>query len=123
MAIALQSDYCIRIDSEWTIDGAERATDTTTFSACHMNHAAGAASNVARLTFRREQSVRFYAKRGIQVRHNPAEAYFDVVVTEHHQLATIQVNRDTRWPVAQVGEELLLDYGKVYWTGRQHLVI
>jgi hypothetical protein len=72
---ALQSDYCIRIDNEWTIDGAERATDTATFSACHMNHATGAASNVARLTFRREQAVRFYAKRDIQVRHIPAEAY------------------------------------------------
>lgn len=77
-ATVLQSDYCIRIDDEWTIDGAERATDTTTFSACHMNHAAGAASNVARLTFRRQQSVRFYAKRDIQVRHSPAEAYSDI---------------------------------------------
>ncbi len=74
-ATVLQSDYCIRINNEWTIDGAERATDTSTFSACHMNHAAGAVSNVARLTFRREQSVRFYAKRDIRVRHSPAEAY------------------------------------------------
>lgn len=67
-AAALQSDYCIRIDNEWTIDGAERAKDSSSFSACHMNHAGGAASNVGRLTIRKQRAVRFYAKRDIQVK-------------------------------------------------------
>ena len=34
-----------------------------------------------------------------------------------------QLDSDNKWPVAQVGEELLLDYGEVYWTGRQHLIV
>ena len=71
----------MRIDNEWTIDGAERAQDTTTFSACHMNHAAGSASNVARLTFRRERAVRFYAKRRIKVGHPRRMAWSHVVPT------------------------------------------
>lgn len=82
------SDYCIRIDNQWTIDGAERAQDTSAFSACHMNHAGGNASNVARLTFRKQKAVRFFAKRDIEA-----------------------------------GEELLLDYGAVYWTGREDLIV
>ena len=62
-----QSDYCIRVDGQWTIDGAERAADTTSFSACHMNHGAGVTGNVARQTLRRERRVKFYACRDITV--------------------------------------------------------
>lgn len=83
------SDYCIRVDDEWTIDGAERASNTADFSACHMNHAtAGTVANVARQTFRQQRRVQFSAQREIQV-----------------------------------GEELLLDYGDVYWTGRRDQII
>jgi len=82
------SDYCIRVDAQWTIDGAGRAPDTSAFSACHMNHAGGAVANVARQTLRHDRRVMFYAQRDISA-----------------------------------GEELLLDYGSVYWTGREDKIV
>ena len=78
------ADYCMRIDRDWTVDGAERAADTSTFSPCHINHARGGRANVTRLTRRRARRVDLYAAR--QVRP---------------------------------GEELLLDYGALYWRGRE----
>lgn len=65
--MCVQSDYCIRVDGQWTIDGAERAADTASFSACHMNHGPSAARNVVRQTLRRERRVVFYACRDIPV--------------------------------------------------------
>ncbi|KAK9823631.1 hypothetical protein WJX72_004345 [[Myrmecia] bisecta] len=79
------SDYCMRLDQEWTIDGRERAQDTAAFSPCHLNHSASR-MNVVRQTSRRERRVSFYTMRDLQA-----------------------------------GEELLLDYGRTYWTGREAL--
>ncbi len=157
----MQSDYCIRVDAQWTIDGAERAQHTTFFSACHMNHAGGRAANVARQTFRRQREVRFYASRNIQVlgpeirQRHPALADnicstdascflhyrcvlpFDRAVlsldsalgpfglgSSPSRAAAVDSLAEKRlsWAV-QAGEELLLDYGSVYWTGREHLII
>ena len=65
----VQSDYSIRIDQEWSIDGQQRASDTATFSPCHMNHS-GSRHNVVRSTSRRHQRVSFFTARDIQVRLN-----------------------------------------------------
>ena len=51
----VQSDYCIGIDREWTLDGAERVKDTTSFSPCHMNHSLKR-SNVLRSCKRAEKA-------------------------------------------------------------------
>lgn len=95
VAACLQSDYCIRIDNQWTIDGAQRAQDTSTFSACHMNHAGGDASNVARLTFRKRKAVRFFAKRDIEV-----GAEYEVVEPQLSVLDDIQQFASCKWHAA-----------------------
>ena len=60
----MQSDYCIGIDDEWALDGAERACDTSTFSGCHINHSRGS-YNVARRTLRKKRKVQLFAIRDI----------------------------------------------------------
>eukprot|EP00884_Botryococcus_braunii_P015259 jgi/Botrbrau1/2416/Bobra.0395s0042.2 len=79
------SDYCIRIDQEWTIDAAERARCLDVFSPCHMNHSASR-FNVVRSTNRAAKRILFFTKTDVKA-----------------------------------GEELLLDYGRLYWRGREHL--
>lgn len=78
-----QAEYCIDLHNGWLIDAVDRAKDTQTFSACHMNHSS-LRHNVARRTDRAQKRVEFYAERDIGQR-----------------------------------EELLLDYGKQYWKGRE----
>lgn len=63
----MQSDYCIGIDREWTLDGAERVKDTATFSPCLMNHSSKR-SNVLRSCRRADKQVQFFTARHIQVR-------------------------------------------------------
>ena len=65
----LQSDYCIRIDREWSIDGCARAKDTSRFSPCHMNHSSSR-NNVVRSTSRRDKRVSFFAAQDIKVTHH-----------------------------------------------------
>lgn len=60
------SDYSIRVDSEWSIDGQARASDTSSFSPCHMNHSA-LRHNVVRSTSRKQQKVSFFTEREVQV--------------------------------------------------------
>ena len=79
-----QSDYCIRVDRTWTLDGASRAADTARPSPCHVNHARPPKANVCRITRRKERKVELYASRPLEM-----------------------------------GEEVLLDYGKTYWQGRE----
>lgn len=81
------ADYCIKVDREWTIDGRDRAQDTSRFSPCHMNHS-GVRHNVVRSTKRRDRTVSFFTRKDIQV-----------------------------------GEELLLDYGPVYWKSREDQMV
>ena len=64
--LLLQSDYSIRVDSEWSIDGQARASDTSSFSPCHMNHSA-LRHNVVRSTSRKQQKVSFFTEREVQV--------------------------------------------------------
>lgn len=59
------ADYCIKVDREWSIDGRDRATDTTKFSPCHMNHS-GSRQNVVRSTKRRQRKISFFAKTDIE---------------------------------------------------------
>ena len=54
------------IDREWTIDATERAKDTSSFSAVHMNHSS-TRQNVGRRCSRAERRVSFYAANDIQV--------------------------------------------------------
>ncbi|DBA77301.1 hypothetical protein WJX79_008098 [Trebouxia sp. C0005] len=60
------SDYSIRIDQEWSIDGQSRAPDTSAFSPCHMNHST-TRHNVVRSTSRRQQKVSFFTATDIKV--------------------------------------------------------
>ena len=62
----MQSDYSIRIDQEWSIDGCSRALDTSAFSPCHMNHSTRC-RNVVRSTSRRKRKVSFFTDSDIQV--------------------------------------------------------
>lgn len=64
----MQADYCIKVDREWSIDGRDRATDTTKFSPCHMNHS-GSRQNVVRSTKRRQRKISFFAKTDIEVNY------------------------------------------------------
>ncbi len=63
----VQSDYSIRIDQEWSVDGQSRAPDTSTFSPCHMNHSTSR-HNVVRSTSRRQQKVSFLTATDIKVK-------------------------------------------------------
>eukprot|EP01023_Acetabularia_acetabulum_P055120 TRINITY_DN6337_c0_g1_i5.p1 TRINITY_DN6337_c0_g1~~TRINITY_DN6337_c0_g1_i5.p1 ORF type:complete len:329 (+),score=25.82 TRINITY_DN6337_c0_g1_i5:169-1155(+) len=78
-------DYCIGINSQYCLDGAERAQQTQDFSPCHMNHSRQR-FNVVRRTLRTQKKVLFFAGREIKK-----------------------------------GEELLIDYGRKYWQGRENL--
>lgn len=60
------SDYSIRIDQEWSIDGQSRAPNTSIFSPCHMNHST-TRHNVVRSTSRRQQKVSFFTAADIKV--------------------------------------------------------
>jgi hypothetical protein len=60
-----QSDYCMKIDAEWALDGAERAKDTSRFSGCHLNHSRQR-FNIARRTLRKERRVELFAVRDIR---------------------------------------------------------
>ncbi|DBB09159.1 hypothetical protein WJX82_002108 [Trebouxia sp. C0006] len=60
------SDYSIRIDQEWSIDGQSRAPDASTFSPCHMNHSTSR-HNVVRSTSRRQQKVSFFTATDIKI--------------------------------------------------------
>lgn len=61
----MQSDYCITIDDEWALDGAERAEDVETWSGCHINHSRSR-YNVCRRTLRKERRVQLFAARKIE---------------------------------------------------------
>ena len=64
--VCTQSDFCIGIDRDWTLDGAQRVKDTATFSPCHMNHSLKR-SNVQRSCRRSDKQVLFFTARPIQV--------------------------------------------------------
>ena len=119
----LQADHCITVDQQWTLDGAARAQDTRAFSPCHMNHSA-TRCNVARHTLRRQRRVAFYTLRDVQVRvahtcccvaarGRPARRAAHATVPRSQQGASC----------LQAGEELLLNYGNTFWTGREDCVI
>lgn len=59
------SDYCMTVDSEFVIDGAERALDRETFSCCHINHSS-TRFNVSRRTLPSQQSVEIFANQDIR---------------------------------------------------------
>ena len=65
IAPVVQSDYCIGIDREWTIDGSREA-QRDAFCLAHINHSAGR-SNLQRRTVRRQRKVAFVTARPIQV--------------------------------------------------------
>lgn len=64
--VVLQADYCIKVDREWSIDGRDRAANTSVFSPCHMNHS-GSRQNVVRSTKRQQRKISFFTQRDIQV--------------------------------------------------------
>ncbi len=63
--VSVQSDYCIGIDRQWTIDGREEAKKDT-FCLPHINHSS-TRSNLARRTLRKQRKVAFVTAKPIQV--------------------------------------------------------
>ena len=119
----LQADHCITVDQQWTLDGAARAQDTRAFSPCHMNHSA-TRYNVARHTLRRQRRVAFYTLRDVQVRVartcRHVDAQWQSAIRAVHAIVP---HRQQGASCLQEGEELLLNYGKTFWTGREDCVI
>ena len=119
----LQADHCITVDQQWTLDGAARAQDTGAFSPCHMNHSA-TRYNVARHTLRRQRRVAFYTLRDVQVRGahtcRHVDARWQPAIRAGH--AIVQHSQQGA-SCLQEGEELLLNYGKTFWTGREDCVM
>jgi hypothetical protein len=107
--VSTQADYCMRIDTTWTLDAAERASDDSSFSACFLNHSR-MRWNVRRRTHRKERRVALFAARTIAVGVPQLEC-----AASHRRLAWDSLAVITY----QEGEELLLDYGSTYWRGRE----
>ena len=119
----LQADHCITVDQQWTLDGAARAQDTRAFSPCHMNHSA-TRYNVARHTLRRQRRVAFYTLIDVQVRVAHTCCCVDAQPQSAIRAAdAIVLHCQQGASCLQEGEELLLNYGKTFWTGREDCVI
>lgn len=143
--VVLQADYCIKLDRKWSIDGRDRAADTSVFSPCHMNHS-GSRQNVVRSTKRRQRKISFFTQRDIQVSTckwntevgsagcitaKPAcvalsgfagNSLYLMMHAAPDQAGGLQVcltHLQGCFVFQQVGEELLLDYGSTYWKTRE----
>jgi hypothetical protein len=140
----MQSDYCIGIDSEWVLDGAQRAQDTSSFSPCHINHSR-TGYNVARRTLRKEKKVQLLAVHDIRhaaaCLHPACEPALQSMCWQHRskRVPTLHTLKHvSQWHdrtkllprcfgcalarmVCSPEEELLLHYGSKYWQGREEL--
>lgn len=106
-----QADYCMRIDNHWTCDAIEQANnDDGSFRACFINHSRRR-WNVRRRVHRREQRIYLFAARNIEA----SAAQVFLFYSQCHLTFCTMRSSD----VTQENEELLLDYGRQFWLGRE----
>ena len=107
-------EYCIRVDDDFVIDGKQLATERAYNN--NYYHFRSINNNKKKKKKNGDEDYMYFTP--AHINHSSSQYNVARKVLKRQRRVVFYTTREIH-----EGEELLLDYGKQYWKGREHLII